>query len=329
MNEIVYPTSFLLLLQPMNLEGAIVMRSTGSWYLIRTKDGEEVEARIKGKFRIQGIKTTNPVAVGDLVDFTMEEDDTAVITTIQPRKNYIIRKSVNLSKQAQIIASNIDRALLVVTVSNPVTHTGFIDRFLITAEAYHIPVTIVFNKIDIYSDEDQELLDDMIIAYSKIGYTCMEVSAETGAGVEEIKKLLANKTSMLSGHSGAGKSTLINKIDGGLELKTGDISESHFKGKHTTTFAEMFKLSFGGFIIDTPGIKGLGIVDIDKEEMSHYFLEMRALLPECKFHNCQHLQEPSCAIKQAVKKGNVEEFRYKNYLSMYHGDDEHYRTPDY
>ena len=313
----------------MILEGAIVMRSTGSWYLIRTKEGEEVEARIKGKFRIKGIKTTNPVAVGDLVDFTLEMDNTGVITKIHPRKNYIIRKSVNLSKQAQIIACNIDRALLVVTISNPVTQTGFIDRFLITAEAYHIPVTIVFNKIDIYSEKDQLKLDELIIAYSKMGYHCMYVSAETGAGMAEIKNMLADKTTMLSGHSGAGKSTLINKIDSNLALKTGDISESHFKGKHTTTFAEMFELEFGGFIIDTPGIKGLGIVDIDKEEMSHYFLEMRALLPECKFHNCQHLKEPSCAIKKAVKAGGVEEFRYKNYLSMYQGDDENYRTVDY
>lgn len=313
----------------MILEGAIVIRSTGSWYSIRTKEGEEVEARIKGKFRIQGIKTTNPVAVGDLVDFTLEKDNTGVITKIHPRKNYIIRKSVNLSKQAQIIACNIDRALLVVTISNPVTQTGFIDRFLITAEAYHIPVTIVFNKIDIYSEKDQLKLEELMIAYSKVGYHCLDVSAETGAGVKEIKKMLADKTTMLSGHSGAGKSTLINKVDGNLELKTGDISESHFKGKHTTTFAEMFELEFGGFIIDTPGIKGLGIVDIEKEEMSHYFLEMRALLPECKFHNCQHLKEPSCAIKKAVKAGGVEEFRYKNYLSMYQGDDENYRTVDY
>jgi len=302
---------------------------TGSWYLVRTTDGEEVEARIKGKFRMKGIKTTNPVAVGDIVDFSLEEDNTGVITEIHPRKNYIIRKSVNLSKQAQIIACNIDRALLVVTISNPVTHTGFIDRFLITAEAYHIPVTIVFNKIDIYSEEDQEKLDRLIIAYSRIGYPCMEVSAETGVGVNEIQELLTDKTTMLSGHSGAGKSTLINRIDSSLDLKTGDISDSHFKGKHTTTFAEMFELSFGGYIIDTPGIKGLGIVDIEKEEMSHYFLEMRALLPECKFNNCQHLKEPSCAIKQAVETGNVEEFRYKNYLSMYHGEDEHYRTVDY
>ncbi len=313
----------------MILEAAIVMRSTGSWYLIRTKDGEEVEARIKGKFRIQGIKTTNPVAVGDRVDFTLEDDSTGVITKIHPRKNYIIRKSVNLSKQAQIIACNIDRALLVVTISNPVTQTGFIDRFLITAEAYHIPVTIVFNKIDIYSEKDQLKLYELTIAYSKMGYHCMDVSAETGLGVAEIKKMLTDKTTMLSGHSGAGKSTLINKVDSNLELKTGDISESHFKGKHTTTFAEMFELEFGGFIIDTPGIKGLGIVDIEKEEISHYFLEMRALLPKCKFHNCQHLKEPSCAIKKAVETGSVEQFRYKNYLSMYHGDDENYRTVDY
>ena len=205
----------------MILEGAIVMRSTGSWYLIRTKEGEEVEARIKGKFRIKGIKTTNPVAVGDLVDFTLEMDNTGVITKIHPRKNYIIRKSVNLSKQAQIIACNIDRALLVVTISNPVTQTGFIDRFLITAEAYHIPVTIVFNKIDIYSEKDQLKLDELIIAYSKMGYHCMYVSAETGAGMAEIKNMLADKTTMLSGHSGAGKSTLINKIDSNLALKTG------------------------------------------------------------------------------------------------------------
>ncbi len=308
----------------------IVLRSTGSWYLLRTPDGEELEARIKGKFRIKGIKTTNPVAVGDYVKYELKEDGEAVINDILPRKNYIIRKSVNLSKQAHIIACNVDRALLIVTIDNPRTSTGFIDRFLVTAEAYHIPVTIVFNKVDTYTEKDIKRLKDLSKVYQSIGYDCLNVSALTGDGVDKVSELLKGKTTMLSGHSGAGKSTLINAVEPNLELKTGDISSSHFKGKHTTTFAEMFELEMGGFIIDTPGIKGFGLVDLEKAELSHYFVEMRELLSGCKFNNCQHVKEPKCAIKDALADGEIAEFRYNNYLSMYLDEEgETYRTVDY
>jgi len=308
----------------------VVMRSTGSWYALRTPSGDLIDARIKGKFRIAGIKTTNPLAVGDIVKFHIEEDGTAVINAIEDRKNYIIRKSVNLSKQGHIIAANVDFAVLVVTIAHPRTTTGFIDRFLITAEAYDIPVVLVFNKIDLLDEQELELMEQFITEYQKIGYQCLITSATEGDGVEELGALLKDKTVMLSGHSGAGKSSLINAVDPEIDARVGKISESHFKGKHTTTFAEMFPLSFGGDIIDTPGIKGFGLVDLDKEELNHYFKEFIALLPECKFHNCKHIDEPKCAVKDALDRFEIWDERYKNYLTMYFGDDEvHYRTNQY
>lgn len=307
----------------------IVIKSTGSWYVVRLENGTHVDARIQGKFRIKGIKTTNPLAVGDLV-ILKEDENNYVITEILERKNYIIRKSINLSKRSHIIAANIDQAFLVVTLAQPQTFTGFIDRFLITAEAYHIPTIILFNKVDVYSTEELEKLTDLKNAYTKIGYKCLDVSATQNINIDQVKSLMANKTSMVSGHSGVGKSTLLNCIEPDLNLKTSEISESHLQGKHTTTFAEMFELSFGGYIIDTPGVKAFGLIDFDKNELSHYFLEMRKRLNDCHFNNCQHINEPKCAIKEAVAKGEIEEFRYNNYLSMYNDDqEESYRDKGY
>jgi len=304
----------------MNLHKGVVICSTGSWYAVRLENKGVVKARIKGKFRIKGIKTTNPVAVGDNVWLDKKPDGEYMITEILPRKNYIIRKSVNLSKQAHIIASNIDQALLIVTVASPSTSTGFIDRFLVTAEAYHIPVTIVFNKIDVYNKKEQDVLTQLLALYRGIGYPCILTSAIKKEGVEEVKNLLKDKVTLLSGHSGVGKSTLINAVDGKLDLKTGSVSESHNKGKHTTTFAEMFALSFGGNVIDTPGIKGFGLVDFDKHDLGHYFVEIRDWMKLCKFNNCQHINEPKCAVLEALKNGEIAKSRYQNYLSMWHDD---------
>jgi ribosome biogenesis GTPase / thiamine phosphate phosphatase len=308
----------------------IVIKSTGSWYSVRLEDGELVDARIKGKFRMQGIKTTNPIAVGDWVHLEMENDGTAVINKIEERKNYIIRKSINLSKRSHIIAANIDQALLIVTLGQPKTYTAFIDRFLVTAEAYHIPTIIIFNKIDLYSAKENQELDFLMEAYTKIGYRCIKTSATEKYNLDVIKEVMKDKVSMVSGHSGVGKSTLLNSIEKKLDLKTSEISEMHQSGKHTTTFAEMFELSFGGYIIDTPGIKAFGLIDFDKSELSHYFLEMRSKLDNCHFNNCVHINEPKCAIKEAVEKGEIEIFRYNNYLSMYNNDDEEtYRAKGY
>lgn len=305
---------------------AQVIRSTGSWYVIRDLNGEYHDARIKGKFRIKGIKTTNPVAVGDWIKFSVGDNDETVITDIEDRKNYVIRKSVNLSKQAHIIGANVDFAILVVTLANPRTSTGFIDRFLVSTEAYAIDTVIVFNKCDLLNAQQQQELDQLIDIYEKIGYQCIKTSTVSGMGVEQVRDILKDQTTLLSGHSGAGKSSLINAVDPSIDTKVGAISDSHSKGKHTTTFAEMFPLSFGGDIIDTPGIKGFGIIDIDKTELNHYFKEMMALLPNCKFHNCQHIDEPKCAVKEAVNSGTVSEDRYGNYLSlMMEEDDLHYR----
>lgn len=303
-----------------------MIRSTGSWYVIRDLNGEYHDARIKGKFRIKGIKTTNPVAVGDWIKFSVGDNDETVITDIEDRKNYVIRKSVNLSKQAHIIGANVDFAILVVTLANPRTSTGFIDRFLVSTEAYAIDTVIVFNKCDLLNAQQQQELDQLIDIYEKIGYQCIKTSTVSGMGVEQVRDILKDQTTLLSGHSGAGKSSLINAVDPSIDTKVGAISDSHSKGKHTTTFAEMFPLSFGGDIIDTPGIKGFGIIDIDKTELNHYFKEMMALLPNCKFHNCQHIDEPKCAVKEAVNSGTVSEDRYGNYLSlMMEEDDLHYR----
>ena len=300
----------------------VVIKSTGSWYDVRLDDGEKIAARIKGKFRLKGIKTTNPIAVGDYVTLEKEADGTAVINDIAERKNYIIRKSINLSKRSHIIASNIDQAILIVTLNQPKTYTAFIDRFLVTAEAYHIPTVIVFNKIDIYTAKELEELASLKKVYENLGYPCLEISVLKNINIEQVKNIMKDKTSMVSGHSGVGKSTLLNLIDASLDLATNEISEMHQQGKHTTTFAEMFELPFGGYIIDTPGIKAFGLIDFDKAELSHYFLEMRARLNACHFNNCLHINEPKCAIKTAVENGEIAQFRYNNYLSMYNDDEE-------
>lgn len=297
------------------MEKAIVVKSTGSWYIVRLEDGRSVECRIRGKFRMEGIRTTNPVAVGDVVQVE-ENQDGYVITAIDKRKNYIIRKSTNLSKESHILASNVDQALLIVTVNHPVTSTVFIDRFLASAEAYNIPVVLLFNKSDLYDEEDRALYGGLSSIYEKIGYPCYEVSALTGKNIPLVRQLLKDKITVLSGLSGVGKSSLINRLEPGLELKTAVISDAHDSGKHTTTFAEMFCLSGGGYLIDTPGIRSFGTVGMKKEEISHFFPEIFAKASECRFYNCTHTHEPGCAVIEAVGQDEISESRYASYLSM-------------
>lgn len=301
----------------------IVIKSTGSWYMVRKDDGEIVSCRIKGKFRLQGIKHTNPVTVGDVVEFEIEpSNENGVINKIHDRKNYIIRKANNLSKQTHIIAANIDQALLMVTLAFPKTSLGFIDRFLMTAEAYHIPATIVFNKLDLFTNEMEDLLNDTIELYqNNIGYPCIKTSVKNNIGLDEVKDLLKGKTTLVSGHSGVGKSSLLNVIEPTLNIKTGDISSYSFKGQHTTTFAEMHPLSFGGYIIDTPGIREFGLVDFDDREISHYFKEMKSFIGKCKFNNCKHMNEPGCSIIKAVEENIISPERYQSYLSIMSNDD--------
>ncbi len=310
----------------------IVYKSTGSWYTVKTVEGQWYECRIKGKFRIKGIKSTNPVAVGDKVDFdldTKSDVETGVITNIHERDNYIIRKSVNLSKQTHIIASNVDQVFLLVTLNNPPTFTAFIDRFLITAEAYDIKAVLLFNKIDTYTED--ELLEIKFLAamYREIGYECMGISALKQTNVDAVKEAMIGKVNMFTGHSGVGKSTLVNAIEPNLDLKTKEISEQHMQGQHTTTFAEMYDLSFDAKIIDTPGIKGFGIVDMEREEIGDYFPEFFALKSECKFNNCLHLEEPKCAVKEALDNDELHWSRYKSYVQIIEGDDEQYRKDQY
>ena len=302
-----------------------VYKSTGSWYLVKTGDGIFYDCRIKGKFRIKDIKSTNPVAVGDQVEFYLEQagDETVgVITEILDRKNYIIRKSVKLSKQTHIIAANLDQVFLLVTLNNPTTYTVFIDRFLATAEAYDIPVVILFNKIDTYDEDQMVEVDYLLDLYQEVGYHCLKISAKQGLNVEKVKELMQDSTSMFSGNSGVGKSTLINAVETNMELKTAEISEQHQQGQHTTTFAEMYDLSFGARIVDTPGIKGFGIVDMEPEEIGDYFPEFFKLKSECKFNNCLHLDEPKCAVKQALEDGSVAWSRYRSYVQMVTGEEE-------
>jgi len=307
------------------MERGRVVKSTGSWYIVERANGELIECRVRGKFRQRNIKSTNPVAVGDWVHFLGEKDE-HVIYEIEDRKNYIVRKSVNLSKQSHIIASNLDQAVLVATLKNPVTFPTFIDRFCVAAEAYHISVVIVFNKIDLFDDEEREMVEAFRSVYTDLGYQTAVCSAETGEGLDDLIAILKDKVSLLSGHSGVGKSTLINAIDPKLHIRTGAISEAHFTGQHTTTFAEMHKIVFGGYIVDTPGIRGFGLVDIDREELAGYFPEMRELLPDCKFYNCIHIKEPGCAVKAGIETGKVAETRYKSYLNMYEeNEEEQYR----
>lgn len=306
----------------LQIIAGIVTKSTGSWYAVRLPNNQIVQARIKGKFRLEGIKHTNPIAVGDEVTIQFEADqETAVITQIHPRKNYIIRKASNLSKQTHILASNIDQALLVASLVQPQTSLGFIDRFLATAEAYHIPAVLVINKVDLHESSLNEYALQLTQLYAKLGYDTLLCSAKSGIGLASLKTLLANKTTLISGHSGVGKSTLLNAIEPSLNLKTGSISAYSNKGKHTTTFAEMFPLSFGGYIIDTPGIKELGVVDFEPRLVSHYFREMKALVGQCKFNNCVHEKEPGCAVLEAVHQGSINLDRYNNYLSILHNED--------
>lgn len=309
-----------------------VYKSTGSWYTVKTENNTVYECRIKGKFRIKGIKSTNPVAVGDKVEFdpAVEEGrDIGIIKKILPRENYIIRRSVNLSKQTHIIASNIDQVFLLITLNNPPTLTTFIDRFLVTAEAYHVKAVLLFNKVDAYTLEELAEVKYLAELYRSVGYECIGISAKTGRNVDKVVEKMKDKTGMIAGHSGTGKSTLVNAIEPSLDLKTAEISEQHQQGQHTTTFAEMFDLSFGARIIDTPGIKGFGVVDMEREEIGDYFPEFFERKQDCKFHNCLHIEEPKCAVKEALENDEIAWSRYKSYLQLMEGEESNYRIDQY
>ncbi len=309
-----------------------VYKSTGSWYTVKTTLGATYQCRIKGRFRLKGIKSTNPIAVGDIVDFELEtknDEVTGVIESIHDRENYIVRKSVNLSKQTHIIAANIDQVFLLITIDNPPTFTSFIDRFLVTAQAYDVKTILLFNKVDTYFGDTLDEVKYLAHVYRKIGYECIGISAQTGKNIDKVKALMVDKVSMFAGHSGVGKSTLVNTIEPTLDLKTKEISNQHMQGQHTTTFAEMFDLSFGAKIIDTPGIKGFGVVDMDKEEVGDYFPEFFALKQDCKFNNCIHVDEPKCAVKEALENDEIAYSRYRSYVQILEGDDENYRTDNW
>lgn len=294
----------------------LVIKNTGSWYTVRTDDGRDVESKVKGNFRLKDIRSTNPVAVGDRVEIDINKEGTAFICVIEERKNYIIRRASNLSKQSHIIAANLDQAMLIVTVNYPITTTVFIDRFLATAEAYRVPVKLVFNKTDRYNTQDKEYLEALINLYTSIGYPCSTLCARSEEGLDALKAELKDKITLLSGHSGVGKSTIINKLIPGVNLKTGDISEYHNKGMHTTTFSEMISLPDGGYLIDTPGIKGFGTIEMQGAEIAHYFPEIFRFSSECKFSNCSHRHEPGCSVLQALEEHYISESRYKSYLSI-------------
>ncbi len=295
-----------------------VLKSTGKWYTVELESGKIVNCRIRGKIRMDKLRTTNPISAGDqvVIDPKVDEEGNRVILDFEERTNYIVRKSTNLSKKSQILAANIDRAYLLVTIASPVTHLAFIDRFLVAAESFRIPTTLLFNKIDTYDEDQMEYVDALIDLYGRIGYPCHKIAAETGLNVDFLKAEINGNQVMISGHSGVGKSTLVNSLDPQLNLKVGEISEYHQQGQHTTTFAEMHPLESGGYIIDTPGIRAFGIVDLDKQFMSHYFPEMRELIGACKYHNCQHLNEPKCAVKDAVESGDISESRYQTYIQL-------------
>lgn len=311
------------------MKKGIVTKSTGSWYSVKTTDGITIECKIKGNLRLKDIRSTNPIAVGDKVELTDLKEDSngsapiGIINKIFPRTNYIIRKSPNLSKESHIIAANIDQAFLVITLKYPTTTLTFIDRFLVSAQAYQIPCHLIFNKIDLYDSESTSYLDSIISLYSNIGYTCLKISAKNNDGMDDLKNMMQNKTNVFSGHSGVGKSTIINSIQSGIKIKTGEISESHFSGKHTTTYSEMHELDFGGYIIDTPGIKGFGVLEMEKEEISHYFPEMFLLLNNCQFYNCTHTHEPMCAVKKSVDDGEIARSRYNSYIGLLENEDKY------
>ena len=300
----------------------LVIKNTGSWYTVKTDDGQLIESKIKGNFRLKGIRSTNPVAVGDRVELITNQEGTAFISSIEDRRNYIIRKSPNLSKQSHILAANVDQALLVITVNYPQTSTTFIDRFLASAEAYAVPVILVFNKRDILSEEEIHYEEMMRKLYETIGYQCIELSAATGEGVEHLRPLIKDKISLLSGNSGVGKSTLINQLIPDADQRTAEISDAHNTGMHTTTFSEMLQLPEGGYLIDTPGIKGFGTFDIEKEELTSYFKEIFRFSADCRFSNCTHTHEPGCAVIKAVEDHYIAASRYQSYLSMLEDKDE-------
>ncbi|MBO7647477.1 MAG: ribosome small subunit-dependent GTPase A [Bacteroidales bacterium] len=301
------------------MEG-LVVKSTGSWYDVRCADGQVFTCRIRGKFRTHGIKYTNPVVVGDTVTFEMEKDGTGIISKILPRRNYIERKSTNLSKVSHLIASNIDIVFLVVTLTEPRTSLGFIDRFLVAAESFRIPVCLVFNKMDLYDGEELAEVEALCAMYQRVGYDTLCTSVVTGQGIEELRVRLENKVSLFSGHSGTGKSALVNAVEPSLQLRVGEISQQHHKGKHTTTFAEMFPFA-GGYLMDTPGIKEFGLIRYAKEEVRDYFPEIREIQHECRFSNCLHIQEPGCAVLKAVEEGEIPASRYLNYVSIMEDED--------
>jgi ribosome biogenesis GTPase len=294
----------------------LVIKNTGNTYWVRMENGEEIVCQAKGNFRLRGIRSTSPIVVGDYVIIDKNPDGTAFITEIEDRKNYIVRRASNLSKQAHILAANIDEALLCVTVRFPETTTIFIDRFLATAEAYRIPVCFVFNKIDLYDEDDKEYLDGLIYLYETIGYPHLETSAETGEGIEALRERIKNKVTLLAGHSGVGKSSLINALQKDAARKVGKISDYHLKGTHTTAFSEMIKIDTGGYIIDTPGIKGFGIIDMTPQEISHYFPEIFRFSKNCRYYNCMHINEPDCAVLKAVENHYISESRYRSYLNI-------------
>ncbi len=297
-------------------EQGTVVRSSGSVYGVRTAAGTLIDCRVKGNFRLKGIRSTNPVAVGDHVCFDIREDGTAYIVDILERRNYIVRKASNLSKQSHILAANLDQCFLVVTISHPVTATTFIDRFLATAEAYRVPVVLVFNKTDLYNDEEREELEYLTALYENIGYRCMHTSVVGGIGVEELKEAMRGKVSLLAGNSGVGKSSLVNAVVPEVATKVGEISKTHDTGMHTTTYTEMFEFMPGSYIVDTPGVKGFGTFDMEIEEISHYFVEFFELSKECRYGNCTHTHEPGCAVLEALERGELAPSRYQSYLSM-------------
>ena len=310
----------------------LVYKSTGSWYSVKTPSNEQFDCRIKGKFRLDGIKSTNPVAVGDYVDFELEKNSdvvTGVINNICERKNYVLRKSVNLSKQTHILASNIDIVFLIITISSPVTSTNFIDRFLLTSNAYSINTVLLFNKIDLLDEAEKKVLKKLIEIYTNIGYECFEISAKNQYNTNKVKFLMKDKISMFGGHSGVGKSTLINSLQPNLNLRTNNISVQHSQGQHTTTNAELFDLDFGAKIIDTPGIRGFGIVDFNKSDIKNYFPEFYKLINQCKFNDCMHVKEPKCIVKQYVEDGKIAISRYENYLQILEDDKSSYRVDNF
>ena len=306
---------------------ALVIKSTGSWYDVESNDGSLYKCRIKGKFRTENIKSTNPIVVGDYVEIN-NDSQTWMIEKLYDRKNMIVRKSVNLSKQTHIIAANIDQAILMITLQSPLTTTGFIDRFLVSAQAFGVEVILFFNKIDLYSKKLIIQNQNLMREYSKIGYRCISLSV-LNDNINEVKSIVENKNNLISGHSGVGKSTLINKLLGTADISTNEISQRHDQGQHTTTFSELYRLDFGGTIIDTPGIKGFGLVNIDVDNLSDYFPEFLSLKQDCKFNNCKHINEPNCKVKEALENGQISKDRYSNYLSMLETEESIYRTNNY